>query len=333
MSQMLLVGDIGGTKTLLGLYEPGRGARQAVAQEEFRSGDYPGLAGMVREFLQQAGQTADYACFDVAGPVVRGRARLTNLPWTLAEEPLARELGFKRVTLLNDLKAIAYAVPRLEAGEVHTIHAGDPDPHGAMAVIAPGTGLGEAYLVWSGTEYIACSSEGGHSDFGSADEMQVELWRYMAKKHGHVSCERVCSGLGISVIYDFLRDKRYAPELTEFAARLASASDRTPLITQAALTDAAANPLSAAALQLFVTILAAEAGNLALKILATGGVYLAGGIPPRILPLLEDGSFMEAFVNKGRLSGLMKDIPVQVVVSRAALLGAVFYGFDHFGMA
>jgi glucokinase len=333
MSLMLLAGDIGGTKTLLGLYDPRRGARQAVTEGEFRSGDYPGLAGMVRDFLRQAGQTADYACFDVAGPVIRGRARLTNLPWSLQEEPLARELGFKRVTLLNDLKAIAYAVPRLKAGELHTIHAGSRDPHGAMAVIAPGTGLGEAYLVWSGTEYIACSSEGGHADFGPADEMQVELWRYVAKKHGHVSYEWVCSGLGISVIYDFLRDKGYAPEPPEFSARLASASDRTPLITQAALEDAAANPLSAAALQMFVAILAAEAGNLALKVLASGGVYLGGGIPPRILPLLEDGRFMEAFVDKGRLGDLLKDIPVQVIVSRAALLGAVLYGFDHFGMA
>jgi glucokinase len=330
---MLLAGDIGGTKTLLGLYEPGRGARQPVNEGEFPSGDYPGLEVMVREFLEQSGRTADYACFDVAGPVVRGRARLTNLPWSLEEESLARELGLKRVILLNDLKAIAYAVPRLEPGEVHTIHEGNPDPHGALAVIAPGTGLGEAYLVWSGTEYIACSSEGGHTDFGPADEMQVELWRYVAEKRGHVSYEWVCSGLGIAVIYDFLRYKGYAPEPPEFAARLAAAPDRTKLITQAALADPNASPLSAAALQMFVTILGAEAGNLALKVLATGGVYLAGGIPRHILPLLEDGRFMEAFVNKGRLGDLVKDIPVQVVVTRSALLGAVFYGFDHFGMA
>ena len=330
---MLLAGDIGGTKTLLGLYEPGRGARQPVTETEFHSGAYPGLEGMVREFLQQAGHSVEYACFDVAGPVIRGKAHLTNLPWSLEEEALARELGFKRVTLLNDLKAIAYAVPRLEAGEVHAIHDGNPDPQGALAVIAPGTGLGQAYLVWSGTEYIACSSEGGHTDFGPADEKQVELWRYVAKKHGHVSYEWVCSGLGIAVIYDFLRASQYAPEPPEFAARLASISDRTPLITEAALADPAANPLCAAALHMFVAILAAEAGNLALKVLATGGVYLAGGIPRRILPLLEDGRFMEAFVNKGRLGDLLKDIPVQVIVSRAALLGAVFYGFDHFGMA
>jgi glucokinase len=330
---MLLAGDIGGTKTLLGLYDPGRGARQPVTETEFHSADYPGLEGMVREFLQQAGQTVAYACFDVAGPVIRGRAHLTNLPWSLEEGPLARDLGLKRVTLLNDLKAIAYAVPRLKNGEFHTIHAGHRVPHGAMAVVAPGTGLGEAYLVWSGTEYIACSSEGGHTDFGPADEMQVELWRFVAKQHGHVPYERVCSGLGIPVIYDFLRHKQFALEAPEFAARLASTSDRTPLITAAALADPSGNPLCAAALEMFVTILAAEAGNLALKVLATGGVYLAGGIPPRILPLLEDGRFMKAFVNKRRLADVLKDIPVHVVVSRAALLGTVFYGFDHFGLS
>ncbi len=330
---MLLAGDIGGTKTLLGLYEPGSGARQAVFEAEFHSVDYSGLEEMGREFLKQASQTATYACFDVAGPVIRGRSHLTHLPWSLAEEPLARDLGLKRVTLLNDLKAIAYAVPRLKKGEIHTIHTGNPDPHGAMAVIAPGTGLGEAYLAWSGTEYIACSSEGGHADFAPADEMQADLWRYVFRQHGHVPCEHVCSGLGIPVIYDFLRDSRFAPEPPEFAARLAEATDRTPLITQAALEGPAANPLCAATLQMFVAILAAEAGNLALKVLATGGVYLAGGIPPRLLPLLEDNRFMKAFLNKGKLTPVLKDMPVHVVVCRAALLGAVLYGFHHFGMA
>jgi glucokinase len=329
---MLLAGDIGGTKTLLGLYKPGSGARQAIAQAEFHSADYSGLEEMVRDFLKQTNQTAAYACFDVAGPVIRGRAQLTNLPWSLEEEPLGRALGLKKVALLNDLKAIAYAVPHLQAGDLHTIQAGRPDPLGSTAVIAPGTGLGEAYLVWSGTEYTACSSEGGHADFGPADEMQVELWRYVAKQYGHVPYERVCSGLGIAMIYDFLCDTRYAPEPPEFAERLASVPDRTPLIIQAALADPAANPLCAITLQMFVTIFGAEAGNLALKVLATGGVYLAGGIPPRILPLLEDGRFLEAFANKGRLADLLRDLPVQVIVSQAALLGAVLYGFDHFGM-
>ncbi len=328
---MLLAGDIGGTKTLLGLYSSENDARQPIAQAEFHSADYTSLEEIVREFLNQADQTAAYGCFDVAGPVIGGRAHLTNLPWSLAEEPLGLDLGLKKVVLMNDLKAIAYAVPHLQAADLHTINPGQPEPKGAIAVVAPGTGLGEAFLVWNGTEYIACSSEGGHADFGPADKIQAELLRYAAKRHGHVSYEHVCSGHGLPNIYDFLRDTRYAQEPPEFAANLASAPDRTPLIVKAALEDPAANPLCAATLQIFVAILGAEAGNLALKVWATGGVYLAGGIPKRLLPTLADGRFMKAFVDKGRFTDLLKDIPVHAVVSQAALLGAVLYGFDHFG--
>jgi len=330
---MLLAGDIGGTKTLLGLFEPKSGPRQPVAEAEFRSANYPGLEEIVREFLGQTNQTAAYACFDVAGPVLQGRAHLTNLPWSLAEEALGRKLGFKKVVLLNDLKAIAYAVPHLQAADLHTLNPGKPDPQGAMAVIAPGTGLGEAFLVRSGAEYIACSSEGGHASFAPADETQAELWRYVSQKYGHVSYERVCSGQGLPNIYDFLRDTGYAQEPPEFAAKLASAPDPTPVIVETALENPAPNPLCTATMQIFVDILGAEAGNLALKVLATGGVYLAGGIPKRLLPWLEDGRFMQAFVNKGRFADLLRDIPVYAVISRAALLGAVLYGFDHLGVA
>ncbi len=330
---MLLAGDIGGTKTLLGLYKPESGARQPVAQAEFHSANYPGLDEVVREFLGQTNQTAQYACFDVAGPVLKGRAHLTNLPWSLEEVSLARDLGLKKVVLLNDLKAMAHAVPHLQAEDLYTINPGQRDPHGAIAVIAPGTGLGEAFLVWSGTGYLACSSEGAHANFGPADDKQAALWRHMFQQYGHVSYERVCSGQGLPNIYNFLRDTSYSPELPEFAAQLASAPDPTPLLVKAAVADPAANPLCTAALQIFVDILGAESGNLALKVVATGGVYLAGGIPRRILPLLEDGRFMRAFVNKGRFAHLLRDIPVQVIVSQVALLGAVHYGFDHLGAA
>ncbi|MFW6112966.1 MAG: glucokinase [Thermodesulfobacteriota bacterium] len=330
---MLLGGDIGGTKTLLGLYKPDRGARQPLAQTEFKSGDYSGLEEMVRDFLRQTDETPDYACFDVAGPVIGGRARLTNLPWLLEEEALARGLGLKKVVLLNDLKAIAYAVPHLQSEELHTLNTGQPDPEGAIAVVAPGTGLGEAFLIRSGTEQVACSSEGGHASFAPADNIQADLWRHVAQKFGHVSYERVCSGQGLPNIYDFLRDMNYAPEPPEFAAELAAAADPTPLIVQAALDDPAANPLCTKTMEIFVDILGAEAGNLALKVLATGGVYLAGGIPRRILPLLTGGRFLQALVNKGRFADLLGNIPVQVVLSRAALLGAVLYGFHHLEQA
>ena len=330
---MLLAGDIGATKTLLGLYKPENGPRQPIAQAEFHSANYPGLDELVREFLRQTNQTAKYACFDVPGPVIKGRAHLTNLPWSLEEESLARDLGLKKVVLLNDLNATAYAVPHLEAADLYPINPGQRDPHGAIAVIAPGTGLGEGFLVWSGTGYIACSSEGGHADFGPADDTQAELWRSVFKQYGHVSYERVCSGQGLPNIYNFLRNTNYASEPPEFAAQLASAPDPTPLLVKAAVEDPATNPLCAATLQIFVAILGAEAGNLAVKVMATDGVYLAGGIPKRILPLLEDGRFMQAFVNKGRFADLLMDIPVQVIVSQAALLGAVLYGFVRLGMA
>jgi glucokinase len=283
----------------------------------------------VRAFLAETGRSTEVACFDVAGPVTSGRARLTNLPWVLDEEGLRRELGLKRVILLNDLKAIAYAVPRLRPDELHVLNPGRPEPHGPLAVVAPGTGLGEAFLVWSGSEYIACSSEGGHADFAPGDARQVELWRYLSKRYGHVAYERVCSGGGIPNIYDFLRDAGHAEEAPELAARLASAPDRTPLIVQAGMTDPNGNPLCAAALDIFVSVLGAEAGNMALKVMATGGVYLAGGMPPRVLDRLGEGRFMRPFTGKGRLSELLEVIPVNVVITRAALIGAALYGLDR----
>jgi glucokinase len=325
---MLIAGDIGATKTLLALYAPETGARSPLAEVEFHSADYPGLEQPVRDFMAKAKRPVEAACFDVAGPVIGGHARLTNLPWVLDETVLQRGLGLKRVMLLNDLKALAYAVPHLRPEDLHPVNAGTPEPHGPMAVVAPGTGLGEGFLVWSKGEYLACSSEGGHSDFAPADDLQAELWGYLSRQYGHVATERLCSGTGLPNIYDFLRDTGRAAEAPGFAAKLASAPDRTPLIVQAALEDPT-NTLCAAVLDIFVACLGAEAGNLALKVLATGGVFLAGGIPPRILPHLTDGRFMRAFVNKGRFAALLGNVPVNVVTTQAALLGAALYGLDR----
>jgi glucokinase len=326
---MLLAGDIGGTKTLLALYAPASGARHPFAEAEFHSASYPDLDVMAREFLARQNSTADHACFDVAGPVIGGRAHLTNLPWDLDEATLRQSLGLQHVTLLNDLKAIAYAVPHLQPADLQTINVGRPEPNGAIAVIAPGTGLGEAFLVWGGSTYIACSSEGGHVSFSPTDDRQVGLQQYLAQRVDHVSCERVCSGLGIANIYDYLRDANPAAEHATFAVSLSHASDRTPLIAQAGLDDPSGNPLAAATLEIFISVLGDEAGNLALKVLATGGVYLAGGIPVHLLRKLTDGRFMRAFLNKGRLSELLRSMPVQVVTTRAALLGAALYGLDR----
>jgi glucokinase len=242
---------------------------------------------------------------------------------------LRASLDLDEVFLLNDLTATAYAVPHLGADDLHTINAGRPEASGTIAVIAPGTGLGEAFLVWSTEGYLACSSEGGHAGFAPTDGRQEALWRYLNKKFGHVSAERVCSGQGIANIYDFLRDADAAVEPTAFAAQLAQQTDRTPLILRAGLADPADNPLAAAAIDLFVAALGDEAGNLALKVLSTGGVYLAGGIPQRMLPKLTDGRFMQSFVNKGRLGEMMAQLPVHVITAQAALLGAALYGLDR----
>jgi glucokinase len=326
---MLLAGDIGGTKTLLALYSPAAGARHPIAEAEFHSASYPGLDAIAREFLKQQSQPATDACFDVAGPVIGGRAHLTNLPWDVEEIALRDSLGLRRVTLLNDLKAIAYAVPNLQPTELHSIHAGTPEVHGPIAVVAPGTGLGEAFLIWNGSSYIPCSSEGGHASFAPTDERQVGLRQYLAKRFGQVSFERVCSGPGIANIYDYLRETQPELEPAAFAATLSHAADRTPLISQAGLEEPSGNPLAAATLDMFVSILGDEASNLALKVLASGGVYLAGGIPAHVLPKLKDGRFMQAFLNKGRMSKLLDAMPINVVTARAALLGAALYGLDH----
>jgi len=325
---MLIAGDIGGTKTLLALYVPDAGARKPVIDMEFHSANYPTFDDLVKDFMAKVGRPVEAACFDVAGPVIAGRAHLTNLPWVIQEDALRRSLGLKKVMLLNDLKAVAYAVPQLLPEDLHSIHAGKPEAHGPIAVIAPGTGLGEAFLVWDGGKYIACSSEGGHADFGPADDTQVELWSYLFKRYGHVAYERICSGSGLPNIYEFLRDTGRLAETPAFAATLAAAPDRTPLIVQAALQDPP-DPLCAAVLDIFVSSLGAEAGNLALKVVATGGVYLGGGIPPRILPRLDEGRFMHAFLAKGRLGELLGGIPVHVITNQAALLGAAQYGLDR----
>lgn len=326
---MLLAGDIGGTKTHLAVFSPAEGPCRPIAEAIFSSTAYADLAGMVREFCDKTNLPIEYASFDVAGPVVNGKAQLTNLPWIVDSTALAAELNLRRVWLLNDLQATAYAVPHLAPSDLATLNRGEPTEYGAIAVVAPGTGLGEAFLVWAENAYLAYASEGGHTDFGPNDDMQVELLRYMLKRFGHVGYERVCSGIGIPNIYDFFRDSQYATESPVLAAQLDAAADRTPLIVQAALDEREPDPLCVATLDMFVSVLGAEAGNLALKVLATGGVYLGGGIPQRILPKLQETHFMSAFTNKGRFAALMSRIPVHVILTQAALTGAARYGLER----
>jgi glucokinase len=329
---MLLAGDLGGTKTDLAVFTAEAGARAPIAQAHYRSADFPSLESICRQFLAQTQLPVGVACFDVAGPVTGGRACITNLPWTIEERALNQALGLTSCVLLNDLEAIAYAVPHLAPDDVHTLDAGVPAEHGAIAVVAPGTGLGEAFLTWDGGRYQAHPSEGGHADFAPSGEAQIDLLRYVHARYGHVSSERVCSGIGIPNVYDYLRDSGYAAESPEIAAQLARAGDRTRFILETALDSRAPSALCRATLEMFVSILGAEAGNLALKVLATGGVYLAGGILASILPALEGGSFLQAIRGKGRFAELLAQVPIHVIVNpRVALLGAAMYGLERLG--
>jgi glucokinase len=326
---MLLTGDIGGTKTSLALYGVETGPREPIAQETFPSAEYPSLEVMVRKFLQRTGYKPAFGTFGLPGPVVEGRAQVTNLPWVVEEEKLREILQFRVVTLLNDLEAIANSIPVLEGDDLHVINRGELVEGGSKGVVAPGTGLGEGFLIWDGKRYRSCRSEGGHATFAPMDDRQADLMRFLMVRFGHVSCERVCSGLGIPNIYDFLKETGHAPEPAWLAKELEDTSDRTPIIMRAGGDGDPSSELCRETLRLFVSILGGEAGNLALKVMATGGMYLGGGIPPRIIPALEKGNFMQAFCGKGRLGIVLERVPVYVITNpQSALLGSACYGLE-----
>lgn len=326
---MLLTGDIGGTKSILALYPNDGDARSPLVQARYASREFPSLTRLLDAFLAEHDAVIDAACLAVAGPVVAGKAEAMNLSWVVTEQGLRARLGDIPVRLVNDLQATAYAIPALTPDDLHTLHAGEAEARGALAVIAPGTGLGEAYLVWDGEMYRAYASEGGHTDFAPRNELEIALLRFLMRRMDHVSYERVCSGMGIPNLYAFLKDSGYAPEPPWLAQQLLQAEDPTPVIVTAALQHDPPCALCAAALDLFVAILGAEAGNLALKVLSTGGVYVAGGIPPRILDVLRHGRFMQNFIRKGRFADRLVRMPVHVVLNpNTALIGAARYGFD-----
>ncbi len=323
----VLAGDVGGTKTHLAVFSPGSGPWIPLAEATFSSRDYPGLEPMIREFLSSAEVAVDRASIGVAGPVFDGKARITNLPWVLDEIELAKNLGLASVKLLNDLLALANAVSLLKGKDLHTLNPGRRDPEGSLAVIAPGTGLGAAYLTWSGTCYRAFPSEGGHADFAPADSTQAGLLAYMTERYGHVSWERVCSGIGLLNIYAYLKESGLANEPAWLAQKLASADDPIPEMAKVAMDPGNPCSICRETFEIFLSILGSVSGNIALQMMSTGGLYLGGGIPPRILELLQNGVFMRSFLNKGRMSGLMGRIPVYVILNQnAALIGAACHG-------
>jgi len=327
---MLLAGDIGATKTTLAVFSEEKGPREPIVQETYPSREYSSLGAIAEQFLAQTDAEVEQASFGVAGPVIENRVEVTNLPWMVDAEELRQRLDLPSVQLLNDLAAIANGVPFLEPDELQTLQEGTRDSTGAIAVVAPGTGLGEAFLTWDADDrrYRPHASEGGHTDFGPLTPRQIQLLRYLWAQHEHVSYELVCSGMGIPNLYTYFRSGGYAEEPAWLGERLAEAEDATPVIVQAALEDAPGCELCRLTLDTFVSILGAEAGNLALKVMATGGVYLGGGIPPRILPVLKQPQFLEVFHSKGRHRDLMERMPVHVVLNpEIALLGVACYGF------
>lgn len=327
---LLLVGDIGGTKTDLAVLSVDAGITAPLAKARFMSAQYPNLQTMVTEFLKKTNLKVSFACFAVAGPVIQGHARLTNLLWEIDGVALKQYLDIQALWVVNDLAAIAYAVPRLGAQDKIVLHKGKAQTQGAMAVIAPGTGLGEAFLVWDGNHYSAYPSEGGHADFAPPTPAYTDLFCYLHKRFGHVSYEMVCSGLGLPYVYEYYRQSGISAENQELAAALAASSDPTPLIFEAALHPDSPDPLCVAALEAFVAILGAEAGNLALKVWATGGVFLGGGIPPRILSILQSAGFHQMFCHKGRFAKVLADIPISVITNAdVALLGVAWYAITQ----
>jgi glucokinase len=319
---MLLVGDIGGTNARLALVSASEGPHRFLRQATMPSADYRGARELVTAFLRDAAVRVDGVVLAVAGPVVEGRAALSNLGWVVEEDALRDDLGVGDVRLLNDLVALATAIPHIEPSGLRTLQAGDAESGGAIAVVAPGTGLGESFLLRDGARYRAYASEGGHADFAPADELQMELLEWMRGRVDHVSFERVCSGRALPDLYDFLAQRPGAPAPRR-VRQAPPGEDRAPAIVDDAFDPAAPCPLSRGAIDLFVSILAAEAGNAALRVLATGGVYLAGGMPKRMLPALETPDVRERFLRKGRLSPLLARVPLHVVTQpRVALLGA-----------
>lgn len=324
---MLLAADVGGTKTVLALVDPASG--RIAAEATFESRALSGLDGVVREFLDHRGGTARWASLSVAGPVIEGRAMLSNLGWAIDGEELADTFGLTAVRLINDLQATAYALPQLGSEHLLTLQEGEWLAGGARAVIAPGTGLGEAFIFSTGPGFAAYPSEGGNADFAPADRLQAELLLFLLERQGHVSYEDVCSGRGIPNIYRFLKESGTAEEPGWLRERLAEAADPSPVIVEAALADSSPGSIAGLTLEIFADVLAAEAGNLALRVLATGGVYLGGGIPPRVLPALRTGRFLERFRSKGIFTEILGRMPLHVILEpRAALLGAASSGLD-----
>jgi len=320
-STTVLAVDVGGTKTMLGLFSPGTDRLQPAVMKSYPSQEAACLDDIVEAFLTEHATTVAGACVAVPGPVTDGRCQVTNLPWVVSEESLSARFAWQRVSLVNDLGATAMAIPILPPDELTPLSEAQVRPDEPRAVIAPGTGLGQAALLPTADgASSALASEGGHVDFAPQSELETELWQFLSQAHGHVSVERVVSGMGIRNIYAFLRSTGRYTEPDWLRAQLAE-QDPAAVISEVAR--AGTDPMCVETMNLFVSAFGAAAGNFALSVLATGGVYLGGGIPPKILELLGNGRFLASFTAKGRFKELMEGIAIQVIRNpNAALYGA-----------
>jgi glucokinase len=323
-SLRVLAGDIGGTKTRLAIFDVAGAKLQSVAERSYPSGDFDTLDDIIEDFLGAGDARPDAACFGVAGPVRNNEVDVTNLPWRISAAEIGARFRFDRVALLNDLEANAWGLRALEDKDFHILNAGVENPAGNAAIIAAGTGLGEAGLYRDGEHWRPFATEGGHTDFSPGSELEIELLRFLMARHGHVSWERLISGPGLVNIHDFLVHTR--KHTVPGWLRDDMQQDPAAAISRAA--QSGRDALCVEALELFVRLYGAEAGNLALKMMASGGMYLGGGIAPKILDQLESGAFMAAFRAKGRMQGLLDHMPVRVILNdRTALYGpAVFAG-------
>ncbi len=317
---MILAGDVGGTNTRLAFFEQRAGKLHNVFEHVYSSQDHASLEDIVAEFLWSRKFHMDSVAIGVAGPVRDGVCRATNLPWIVDSRLVAKRIGVPSITLLNDLEANAYGIATLTADDFAVLQPGAPGAKGNCAVISPGTGLGEAALHWEDGYYSPLASEGGHSSFAPRDELQDELLKYYRAEFGHVSWERFVCGPGLVSLYEFLRDTGRGEEPAWLAAEIKE-DDPAAVISRTAL--AGKSALCEKALDLFVVLLGSEAGNMALKVLALGGVYIGGGIAPKILPKLRTSTFLAAFTDKGRMKEMLESIPVRVILNDGtALRGA-----------
>ncbi|MBD2178871.1 glucokinase [Pseudanabaena sp. FACHB-1998] len=345
---VILAGDIGGTKTLLRLAEKNKDGFITFYEQRFASNSYVSFSDVVREFMAIAQKhfiqnhleipKLSSACFGIAGPVRDRQSQLTNLGWTLDSDDLAAELGITHVTLINDFVAVGYGVLGLQSEDIYTLQTGLVKARSPIGVIGAGTGLGEAYLGWSGDRYEVYPTEGGHTDFAPRNELEIELLKYLQKRHDRVSVERIASGTGIIAIYQFLRDYLGLPESSEIAAKIRlweagnQDTDAAAAIANVALANygskkiAESDRLAVQTMQMFVEAYASEIGNLALKLIPNGGLYIAGGIAPKILPFLQDPQFLAIIKSKGRVSPVLEDLPIHIVLNpEVGLIGAMFY--------